>query len=564
MKKKYQLHDYWTVENIREFVDTIGEKYLGRVAYRFRPDPHDKESTAKTYDQLRDDVRALGSEFVARGYAGKHINLIAKMSYEWIVVYYATLAIGSVLVPLDSEWGGEELADTAKRADAAVIICEKKGKEKGEVVRAATEAEALLVLDGDEEDGIRALIEAGREKFLSDSAPYYNAPIDPDKLGLLVFTSGTTGKGKGVMLTQRNFMSCLSSVIPYINFSAKTMNVLPAHHTYGSSVTIFGQNMIGSDIYISSGQRYLMKEIGEVKPGHLVLVPLYLETFYRKVTAKIKDQGKEKLVGRMMKISNALRKVGIDLRRVFFKSILSAFGGELNMLISGGAAINQDIISFFDGLGISVLNGYGITECAPIIAVNYSKHVIYGSVGDVLDIDTVKIDEPNEDGEGEILVKGSNVMLGYYKNDEATAEAFDSEGYFRTGDYGKLDKDGVLYITGRKKNLIILSNGKNVYPEEIESEFVAIPGLVDIVVYEGKSKRGDAYNAIVAEIYPDKEILAKNGVEDAYAYFKGFVDEFNKKCVSYKKIGVLKIRKEEFPKNTLRKIMRFKMDMTID
>jgi long-chain acyl-CoA synthetase len=322
--------------------------------------------------------------------------------------------------------------------------------------------------------------------------------------------------------------------------------------------------MIGSDIYISSGQKYLMKEIAEVKPGHLVLVPLYLETFYRKLTAGIKDQGKEKLVKFMMKISNGLRKIGIDIRRKLFKSILSKFGGELHMLISGGAPINQDIINFFDGLGISVLNGYGITECAPIIAVNYSKHVIYGSVGDILDINTVKIDEPNEDGEGEILVKGSNVMLGYYKAEEATKDAMTEDGYFRTGDYGKIANGDILYITGRKKNLIILSNGKNVYPEEIESEFVAIPGLVDIVVYEGKSRRGIAYNAIVAEIYPDKETLEKNGVSDAYAYFKKHVDDYNRTAVPYKKIGVLKIRTEDFPKNTLRKIMRFKMDMTID
>ena len=564
MKEKYQLHPYWRTENVKDFVETIGEKYKGMPAYRFRLKPHAPEATVKNYDELRGDVRALGSELIARGFAGKHITLVAKMSYNWILVYYATLAIGSVLVPLDSDWTAADLADTAKRADTDLVICEVKGVEKGAAITETCDCGAPLFLDGDGDDGISALVEAGRVKFNENSAPYFEAPVDVDKMSLLVFTSGTTGKGKGVMLCQRNFMTCLESVIPYINFSTRTMNVLPAHHTYGSSVTIFGQNMIGSDIYISSGQKYLMKEIAEVKPGHLVLVPLYLETFDRKITAKIKDQGKEKLVRRMMKISNFLRKIGIDLRRKFFASILNSFGGELNMLISGGAAINQDIINFFDGLGIDVLNGYGITECAPIIAVNYSKHVIYGSVGDVLDIDTVKIDEPNEDGEGEILVKGSNVMLGYYKDEAATKDAFDADGYFRTGDYGKLDKNGILYITGRKKNLIILSNGKNVYPEEIESEFIAIPGVIDIVVYEGKSRRGTTYDAIVAEIYPDKELLAKSGITDAKAYFQKYVDAYNKTAVSYKKIGVLKVREEEFPKNTLRKIMRFKMDMTID
>ena len=213
---------------------------------------------------------------------------------------------------------------------------------------------------------------------------------------------------------------------------------------------------------------------------------------------------------------------------------------------------------------MSALNGYGITECAPIVAVNRSNNVVPGSVGNVLDIDEVKISDPNEDGEGEICVKGSNIMLGYYKDEEATKEAFDEEGYFKTGDYGKLDANNVLYITGRKKNLIILSNGKNVYPEEIENELAATPGVLDIIVYEGQSRRGLEHNAIVAEIYPDQDFVAKNGITDVKEYIKPYIDAYNKTAVPYKKIGILKIRETEFPKNTLRKILRFKLDMTID
>ena len=216
------------------------------------------------------------------------------------------------------------------------------------------------------------------------------------------------------------------------------------------------------------------------------------------------------------------------------------------------------------GVGIEILNGYGITECSPIIACNRSHETIPGSVGPHLSIDEIKIDEPNEDGEGEIWAKGSNIMLGYFKDPEATAEAITPDGYFRTGDYGKLGPRGEIYITGRKKNLIILSNGKNVYPEEIESEFTAVPGLIDIIVYEGKSRRGSDYDAIVAEIFPDEEYMKKNGVTDVHAYFKKFIDSYNVTAVPYKKIGVLKVRTEEFPKNTLRKIMRFKLDMSID
>ena len=322
--------------------------------------------------------------------------------------------------------------------------------------------------------------------------------------------------------------------------------------------------MIGSEIYISGGLRYVAKELKEQEPEHLVIVPLYLETFYRRIMANLKEKKKEKLVARMIKASNAMLKVGVDVRAKLFGEIRAAFGGKVKMIISGGAPINPEILNFFEAIGISTLNGYGITECAPIIAVNRSKNPVRGSVGHVLDIDTVKIDHPNEDGEGEIWVTGPNVMLGYYKDEAATKDAIDEEGYFKTGDYGKLDKNNVLYITGRKKNLIILSNGKNVYPEEIENELVATPGVIDIIVYEGQSKRGMEHNAIVAEVYPDNEYIQKNNITDIKAHLQKYVDDYNRNAVPYKKIGVLKVRDTEFPKNTLRKIMRFKLDMSID
>ena len=233
-------------------------------------------------------------------------------------------------------------------------------------------------------------------------------------------------------------------------------------------------------------------------------------------------------------------------------------------MISGGAPISHEIVSFFDSIGIATLNGYGITECAPLIAVNRSRYRVQDSVGHVIEIDTVKIDSPDENGEGEILVKGPNVMLGYYQKEEATAEAVDKEGFFHTGDYGRLRKDGVLFITGRKKNLIILSNGKNVYPEEIESALSSLPGVLETVVYEGISKRGTEHNAIVAEIFPDTEYLKKNGITDAYTYLKEHINDYNRNATPYKKIGILKVRTEEFPKNTLRKILRFRLDLSID
>ena len=567
---KDMLHEKREFSSVRELVEWAGETYGEKTAYSYKKNVRAEEPERVSYVKLRDDVRALSSKLASVGASGKHVAVIGKFSYEWVLVYFSVLASGGVLVPLDRDWSAEELVETAKRADVEYLFIEESLKDKADAISLATELlEAPVFLSLDKSDTgacttVGELLEDGAAKFEADKDLYYGAPIDAMGLSLLVFTSGTTGKGKGVMLSQNAILSDLSSIIPYIAFRDKTVGVLPPHHTFGSSVMIIGHTMIGCEIYISAGIRYVQKELVEQKPGHLILVPLYLETFYRKIWANIKNQGKEKLVRAMIKVSNVLRKIGIDIREKLFGSIRAAFGGEVSMIISGGAPINPEILSFFEAIGISTLNGYGITECAPIIAVNRSKNIVPGSVGNVIDIDTVRIDDPNEDGEGEILVSGPNVMLGYFKDEQATSEAMTEDGYFRTGDYGKLDENNVLYITGRKKNLIILSNGKNVYPEEIENELVAVPGIQDIIVYEGKSRRGMEYNAIVAEVFPDKEYMEANAITDVAAYLQPYIDEYNRSATPYKKIAVLKVREEDFPKNTLRKIMRFKLDMSID
>ncbi len=562
--KNTKLREKIQFTSAKDLIERVAEMYNGDYVYTFRKSPRDKEVTKIKYEELREDVRALATEFLARGYKGKHIALIGKLTYPWILVYWATLSMGGVLVPLDPEWTPEDLADTVEKADSFAMFVGKDIVSKADVIKEKTSLEDYIVLEGEEENTIYSLIESGKKRIADGDKSYFENEPDPDVLSLLVFTSGTTGKGKGVMLTQTAVLSDLADVIPYMAFRKKTIALLPPHHTYGSSVTILGQTSIGSEIYLSSGIKYVQKELKEQKPGHIVLVPLYLETFYRKILANIKDQGKEKLVFNTIKVSNALRKIGIDRRRQLFKAILEAFGGEVTMVISGGAPISQEMMDFFDGIGISVLNGYGITECAPIIAVNHSKQPIQGSVGFPLNICDVIIDNPNEDGEGEICVKGPNVMLGYYKDEETTKEAFNEDGYFKTGDIGKFDKHGALYITGRLKNLIILSNGKNVYPEEIETELASVPGVQDIIIYEGQSKRGVEYNQIVAEIFPDKDYVEKNNIEDVQSYLQEYINNYNRTAVPYKKIGVLKVRDEDFPKNTLRKITRFKLDMSIE
>ncbi len=561
--KKQVLHEKNEFENVRSLIEFAGEHYGDRNAYSYRIKASDKDVIKVSFAKLRDDVRALTAELISMGVAGKHCVVIGKMSYDWALTYFSVLCAGGVIVPLDRDWAAEDLADTATKANVAFLFCEEALKEKADVVAETSKlATSVIYLNSSaEENTLGKLIASGKEKFATNPEIYFNQPIDNMGLSLLVFTSGTTGKGKGVMLSQNAILRDMSEITPYMDFAPKTVGVLPPHHTYGSTVMLIGHAQIGSEIYLSSGIRYVQRELKEQCPGHMVLVPLYLETFYRKIWANIKEKGKEKLVSNMIKLCNTL-KIGRGIRKKLFKDIHAAFGGEVKMIITGGAPVNPDILHFFQSIGISVLNGYGITECAPLIAVNRSNNVVEGSVGNVIDMDEVKIDDPNEDGEGEILVKGPNVMIGYY-NDEAATEAAFKDGFFRTGDYGKIE-NGVLFITGRKKNLIILSNGKNVYPEEIENELVATPGILDIIVYEGQSKRGMTYNAIVAEVYPDKEYCEKNGITDVYAHLKPYIDEYNKNAVAYKKIGILKVREEEFPKNTLRKIMRFKLDMTID
>ena len=322
--------------------------------------------------------------------------------------------------------------------------------------------------------------------------------------------------------------------------------------------------MQGLHIYISSGNKYILSELEKEDPTHLVLVPLYIETFYKKIFAKIEKMGKLGLIRTMMKISNGLRRVGIDLREVLFKSVLKNFGSRMRLIVSGGAALNPDIIKDFDSLGITILNGYGITECSPLISCNRNNYRKAGSVGRPIIDEQVKIAYPDENGEGEICVKGSNVMLGYYENEEATREAFDSEGYFRTGDLGRIDEEGWIYITGRSKNLIILSNGKNVYPEEIETEISRIYGVAEVVVYAGESRSDKSKEIIVAEIYPDKEAIDMRGITELQKYFEAGVAEANARMAPYKKVGLVKLRDTEFEKTTTRKITRFKIDKTVD
>lgn len=555
--------------SVKEMITEQAAKYGDTVVFSYRNKPSDEEKVKITLDDLLEDVRELGTELISMGAVGKHCAVVGKLTYNWIRVYLSMLSVGAVIVPLDRDWTAEELATTIDFADCEYVFFDSDIEKKIAPIMGGVNPriKAFYCLDEkSEHTSVSALAEHGRESVENGDTSFDDCKINVFDVAKIVFTSGTTGKGKGVMLTHKNLLSDLGCAVEYIADSCgnKSIAVLPPHHTYGSTINILGHICIPAELYLSSGLRYIVKELKAEKPTHLVLVPLYLETFYRKIWATVKERGMEKMIRNMMKVSDAMRAKGIDVRRKMFSSVLSSFGGNLHTVISGGAPISEDILDAFDSWGINVLNGYGITECSPLISVNTEEHKNKGSVGVAIRVDDVYIADKNEDGEGEIRVKGPNVMKGYYKNPEATAEAFDENGYFRTGDYGKMDENRVIYITGRLKNLIILANGKNVYPEEIETALCAVPGILEIIVYEGESAKGPENNVIVAEIFPEKEYFEKNGIEDVKEYMKNAVDEYNRTATPYKKIGLIKIRNEEFPKNTLRKIQRFKLNKSID
>jgi len=294
--KKHQLHEKHSFDNVRHLIEWAAETYGDKNAYSYKPNPRKDEVVTINFNQLRDDVRGLATELLNMGCAGKNCVIIGTFSYDWVITYFATLSIGGILVPLDPEWTKEDLTETAKRADISFLFCAEEIAEKAEYIAENTELihSPVFMCATNSEKSTRNLMTEGKEKFKENPDPYFNAEIDAEKLALLVFTSGTTGKGKGVMLNQKSFISDLTSVIPYMDFGKKTVGVLPLHHTYGSSVMLIGHAIIGSEIFISGGIRYVVKELKEQAPEHLVLVPLYLEKFYRKIMSTIKEQGKEK------------------------------------------------------------------------------------------------------------------------------------------------------------------------------------------------------------------------------------------------------------------------------
>lgn len=578
MNKNYPIYKTTFIDDMRSLVEEAAQNFTDSIAISYKENYWDKEVRKVTFSQWRDDVRNLGTALIAKGLREENIAIAGENSYGWCCSFFAVMAIGSVTVPIDKELPAEDIDGIITTTGCKALIFGKTSESKikdmlrngalstVEILISVSPQTSLDAVDlgGRKLTSLKELQESGGELFNNGDNSYYDYKIDVNKLASIVFTSGTTGKGKGVMLSQANIGLDMTLGMYNFDITRKTLHVLPPHHTFGSTVNYVGHLSQGCEVYISSGIKHVSDEIREQQPTHLILVPAFLEVMNRKIWTTARKSGKEGLLKAMMKVSDLLRKIGIDVRKKLFASVLSAFGGKLELIICGGAKLDEEIIRTFDSLGITILNGYGITECSPLISANRNRYRKPGSVGTPILACRVKIDNPDENGEGEICVKGPNVMLGYYNNPQATAEVFDKDGFFHTGDYGKLDEEGWIYITGRKKNLIILSNGKNVYPEEIEADLQKVEGVAEVVVYAGESRVQKDKITIVAEIFPDTELLKDKGITDIQEYLENQVKVLNAKMPPYKAVKRVKLRDSEFQKNTSRKITRFNIDKTID
>ncbi len=535
MKKNnhYPYYEMPEIKDFRQFVDFMAENYGDKTVFIYEDNKNEK---SVSYTKFTNDINALAAYFAASGLIDEKIAVYGENSYEWIVTYFAAVVSGNVIVPIDKELSGEEVKNLVCDCEARILVYSAaKANIVDEVKNGMTTVESFF-----ETDDVKTLFEKGAEILAEDSS-VLTLLQDTEKLCALIYTSGTTGKPKGVMLCQRNLMFDMCNSCRNLLEPPNTVVVLPLNHTFGMMAGVLCQVYAGYTTYINNNLRNVLRDINRLKPYHISVVPLFADTFYKGIWKNAKKSGKDKALKLLIKVSNALRKAGIDLRRVLFKSVIDAFGGNLEMLIVGGAPLDLKVAKGFEDLGITVIGGYGITECSPIISTDRNRDYKFGSAGLPVPGVEVRVDNPDENGEGELLVKGPIVMLGYYNNPEATAEVFEGE-WFRTGDFGRVDDEGFIFITGRKKNIIITPNGKNVYPEEIEAVIQKVEGIGEVVVYEDDK-------LICAEIYTE--------TPDDNDRIKADVLALNKSLPSYKQIQKVVFRDEEFEKTTTKKIKRF-------
>ena len=544
-KPDYPYYEVEKFNSIKELLDIAVKEAGDTAAFKYKENGGIVEVT---YSEFVSEVNALGYALTEFGYGDKHIACIGINSYKWIVTYLTVLKSAGVFVPVDRELPPADIFHILNESETSVVFYTKAH-------------EKLFMENTDKLPNVKMYIGFDRtedsdnfmsfDKFIEhgetcDSKEYLSMTSQPDALKLLVYTSGTTGIAKGVMLSEHNLVSSVYYGLQVSTVFDSCLSVLPYHHTYEAVSGILVSLHHHSTICINDSLKEVLKNLQLFKPSYIYLVPAFVEVFYSRITKTIKDSGKEKAFGILIKVSNGLRKIGIDPRKTFFKSVHTAFGGRLRKIVCGGAPIRPEIGKFFDDIGISLINGYGITECSPLVSANHDKYNDYHTVGIKLRCIDWRIDSPNEEGIGEICIKGDVVMLGYYKQPEKTAEVL-KDGWFYTGDYGYINDRDQLVITGRKKNLIVLSNGKNVYPEEIEAYIMNIEYMVEVVVRGVIDEKGQE-SALSAEVFLSEEKSSADVLKDIR---KVLYD-----LPAYKQVSKVTVRTEEFNKTTSKKIKR--------
>jgi len=556
---KIKFNEVTKISSIKEMLELAVKEAGDKVAFKYKKND---EIVDVTYNEFQNDTFALGTALLEKGCEKTHIAVIGDNSYDYVSVYLTVLKSSGVIVPVDKELPIEDVINVVNDSDSTVLFYDAK-HEKGflENVDKMPNIKYFIGFSREKDEGkflsFNKFKEEGRKSFNSGNKKYNDLTSDEHELKMLVYTSGTTGMAKGVMLTEHNLISCIYYGLQTASILTRCLSVLPYHHTYEAVAGLLVALHKRVTICINESIKTVQKNLQLYKPDYVYLVPAFTEVFYKKIWSNAEKSGKDKILKVMIPVSNALRKVGIDLRRKLFKSVHEAFGGELREIVCGGAPLRPELATFFDSIGITLLNGYGITECSPLVSVNQMNFNDPATVGIVLPCCEVKIDNPTEDGDGEILVKGDIVMKGYYKREDLTNEVL-KDGWFNTGDYGKINKKGQLMITGRKKNLIVLENGKNVFPEELELYISSISYIADVVVYGVKNEAG-AEVGLCAEVFANEERVAELGIENVEETLRKDITKVCENLPVYKRITKVVLRKEPFEKTTTNKIKRAKV-----
>ena len=556
------------IKNFKELIERSAEKYPDNVAYKFKRNlgKPNQEIVEKTYKEIKEEIECLGTALLDMGLENKKIAVIGNNRYEWCASYLAITTSNMVVVPLDKMLPEHEIKSLIERSKVDAVIYESKYAETFDNIKLeGTTLKYFINMDLEEDENetlsFQKLIKKGKELRENGNNKYDNVKIDNEKMSILIFTSGTTNTAKGVMLSQKNITSNIMGMAKMSKMYPDDvlLSFLPLHHTFECTITFLYGFYSGATIAFCDGLKYIAKNLQEYEISVFVAVPLVLETIYKKIQKGIKDQGKEKLVSVMSKIANFLLKLGIDIRRIVFKSVLNQLGGKLRIAYFGAAAMDKTVIEGFNNFGIDTVQGYGLTETSPLVAAETDKEHCPGSVGMAPFNIEIKLEDVDDKGIGEIVTKGPNVMLGYYENEEATKEVM-QDGWFHTGDLGYFNKDGYLFITGRKKEVIVLKNGENVFPSDIEFIVNKLPYVQESILFPRENTKGEL--ALGIKIVYDEDEIKKQFGEKTEEEYKDLVwediKEINKNLSQFKRIKELIITTEELEKTTTKKVKRFK------